>query len=293
MAEDEDNVIIEDQGMAMEDVRTSSMEEDVNSSPLVRFVQDRFSRAKDFRDTDEERWLNSYRNYRGLYGQEVQFTEAERSRVFIKVTKTKTLAAYGQIVDVLFAGQKFPLSIEPTTLPEGVTANVTFDPKEPEQLKELTNPYGYRDDGNELAPGATVNNLELGPLEDKLEGIDVKEGIGATPSAATFSPAMVAAKKMEKKIMDQLEESNASKHLRSTAFEMALFGTGIIKGPFAVNKEYPDWSEEGEYNPRIKVIPQLNHVSVWNFYPDPDANNMDEAQYVVERHKLSRTQLRA
>ena len=293
MAEDEDNVIIEDQGMAMEDVRTSSMEEDVNSSPLVRFVQDRFSRAKDFRDTDEERWLNSYRNYRGLYGQEVQFTEAERSRVFIKVTKTKTLAAYGQIVDVLFAGQKFPLSIEPTTLPEGVTANVTFDPKEPEQLKELTNPYGYRDDGNELAPGATVNNLELGPLEDKLEGIDVKEGIGATPSAATFSPAMVAAKKMEKKIMDQLEESNASKHLRNTAFEMALFGTGIIKGPFAINKEYPDWSEEGEYNPKIKIVPQLNHVSVWNFYPDPDANNMDEAQYVVERHKLSRTQLRA
>ena len=36
MAEDEDSVIIEDQGMAMEDVRTSSMEEDVNSSPLVR-----------------------------------------------------------------------------------------------------------------------------------------------------------------------------------------------------------------------------------------------------------------
>ena len=92
---------------------------------------------------------------------------------------------------------------------------------------------------------------------------------------------------MEKKIMDQLEESNASKHLRSTAFEMALFGTGVIKGPFAVNKEYPDWSETGDYIPKIKVIPQLNHVSVWNFYPDPDANNMDEAQYVVERDRKS------
>jgi hypothetical protein len=34
-------------------------------------------------------------------------------------------------------------------------------------------------------------------------------------------------------------------------------------------------------------------VSVWNFYPDPDASNMDEAQYVIERHKMSRTQLRA
>ena len=291
MAE-EDNVIIEDNALAMEDVKTSSDEEDYGNSPIVRFVQERYSRAKDYRDSDEDRWLSAYRNYRGLYGQDVKFTDSEKCRTFIKVTKTKTLAAYGQIVDVLFAGQKFPLSIEPTTLPEGVTANVTFDPKEPEQLKETTNPYGHKDDGKELPPGSTLNNLELGALEEKLEGIDVKEGIGRTPTSATFSPAMIAAKKMEKKIMDQLEESNASKHLRSTAFEMALFGTGIIKGPFAVNKEYPDWSEEGEYTPRIKIIPQLNHVSVWNFYPDPDANNMDEAQYVVERHKLSRTQLR-
>ncbi len=30
-----------------------------------------------------------------------------------------------------------------------------------------------------------------------------------------------------------------------------------------------------------------------NFYPDPDASNMDEAEYVIERHKMSRSQLRA
>ena len=85
----------------------------------------------------------------------------------------------------------------------------------------------------------------------------IEEGVGKTPTAATFSPAMVAAKKMEKKIMDQLEESNASKHLRSTAFEMSLFGTGIIKGPFVTNKEYPNWEEDGSYSPTIKVMPQI------------------------------------
>jgi hypothetical protein len=73
---------------------------------------------------------------------------------------------------------------------------------------------------------------------------------------------------------------------------MALFGTGVMKGPFAVDKEYPNWDEDGNYDPLFKTIPQVNHVSVWNFYPDPDANNMDEAQFVVERHKMSRTQLR-
>ena len=70
-----------------------------------------------------------------MYGPDVQFTESEKSRVFIKVTKTKTLAAYGQIVDVLFANNKFPLSVDPTELPEGVVEDVHFDPKEPEQLR--------------------------------------------------------------------------------------------------------------------------------------------------------------
>ena len=289
---DEDTSLIETTSVMLEDIEDDSVIEDAGISPVVNYIYHKYQLAKDYRKTDEQRWLKAYTNYRGLYGQEVQFTEAEKSRVFIKVTKTKTLAAYGQVVDVLFAGQKFPLSIEPTRMPEGITENVSFDPKKPEQLKELENPYGNREDEG-LPAGATLATLELGPLEEKLEGLPIEEGVGKSPTAATFSPAMVAAKKMEKKIMDQLEESNASKHLRSTAFEMALFGTGVLKGPFATNKEYPNWEEDGSYNPTYKVMPQINHVSIWNMYPDPDANNMDEAQYIVERHKLSRTQLRA
>ena len=60
-----------------------------------------------------------------------------------------------------------------------------------------------------------------------------------------------------------------------------------------MDKEYPNWDDEGEYDPTLKTVPQVSHVSVWNFYPDPDANNMDEAQFVIERHKMSRSQLRA
>ena len=296
MAEEE--IMIEDQAIALEDTEDTVVD-DVNVNSMVEFVTDKYQRSEDYRNNDEERWLRAYRNYRGLYGSDVQFTEAEKSRVFIKVTKTKTLAAYGQIVDVLFAGTRFPISIEPTMLPEGVAKDVSFDPKEPEQLRgepTIESPYGFTGDGNELPAGATAQTLQdkLGPLTEKLQDIsNLKEGAGKTPTAITFSPAMVAAKQMQKKIQDQLEESSASKHLRSTAFEMALFGTGVMKGPFAADKEYPNWDEDGNYNPVFKTVPQLNHVSVWNFFPDPDAANMDEAQYVIERHKMSRTQLRA
>ena len=54
---------------------------------LVRFVMDRYTKAEDTRRQDEDRWLQAYRNYRGIYGPDVQFTDAEKSRVFIKVTK--------------------------------------------------------------------------------------------------------------------------------------------------------------------------------------------------------------
>jgi len=136
---------------------------------------------------------------------------------------------------------------------------------------------------------------KLGPLKDRLESLGDKiiEGPGTTDTTVTFHPAMIAAKKMEKKIHDQLEESGANKQLRHTSFEMSLFGTGIMKGPFAVDKEYPNWDEEsGEYDPLIKTVPSTSHVSIWNFYPDPDAYNMDEAEYVVERHRMTRSQMR-
>ena len=299
MAEEEE-IMMDDTSIAIDDVAEEGGQDETKSYNIIPFIMDRYKKADDYREQDEQRWLRAYRNYRGLYGSDVQFTEAEKSRVFIKVTKTKTLAAYGQIIDVLFANNKFPLTVEPTTLPEGVVSDVSFDPKEPENIRgrldEMESPYGFSGDGQDLPAGATQKTLmeKLGPLQGKFDDVDnLREGVGKTPTAVTFSPAMIAAKNMQKQIHDQLEESNANKHLRSTAFEMALFGTGVMKGPFAVDKEYPNWDEEGEYSPVFKTVPQVSHVSVWNFFPDPDANNMDEAQYVIERHKLSRTQLRA
>ena len=298
MAE-EDILLEEEEAIALNDVKENDTEDDSSASKLADYVMTKFKKSEDYRYEDELRWTRAYRNYRGIYGPDVQFTEAEKSRVFIKITKTKTLAAYGQIVDVLFAGNKFPISIEPTTLPEGVAKDVNFDPKKPEELSgdsPITSPYGFSGDGMELPKGSTEKSLldRLGPLQDDLSEIkNLEEGVGKTPTAITFSPAMVAAKSMEKKITDQLEESGANKHLRSTAFEMSLFGTGVMKGPFALDKEYPNWDAEGKYDPTFKTTPQISHVSVWNFYPDPDSTNIDQAQYVIERHKMSRTELRS
>ena len=264
---------------------------------VVSYVTERFKRAETARYTDEERWVKSYRNYRGIYGPDVQFTSTEKSRIFVKVTKTKVLAAYGQLVEVLFGNNKFPISIDPTTLPEGIAEAMHFESNPEMQKAKAEKEPEISPEDSKLRPGETTPDLmerlrgmmgKLAPVADIME-----EGEGKTATEVTVHPAMVAAKKMEKKIHDQLEESGASKKLRTAAFECALFGTGVMKGPFAIDKEYPNWDDEGNYKPRVRTMPQCDAVSVWNFYPDPDANSMDEAEYVVERHKMSKSQLRA
>jgi len=156
------------------------------SKNLVGIIKSRFASAESARRTDESRWLNSYQNFRGQYGKRVRFRESEKSRVFIKVTKTKTIAAYGQLVDVLFGSRQFPITIKDTKMPEGISGNARqktdtspVNIESPQVAEEAetesvatdqSNPFdvGYEGDGKVLKPGATFLAGEnfLGSLED-------------------------------------------------------------------------------------------------------------------------------
>ena len=149
-----------------EEVELEDLIIDEEGSLLASHVISAFKRSENSRYDQEQRWLDSYRNYRGIYGNDNQFTDTEKSQVFIKVTKTKVMAAYGQVTDVLFAGQKFPIGIQSTRMPTGVDESIHFDPIAPKN-----SPYGFPGDGNDLNAGDTAETLmaKLGPLENKLK----------------------------------------------------------------------------------------------------------------------------
>ena len=199
----EENINIEDDAISLDDINGEG--EDINVNGIVDYVYERYKRAEDYRETDEDRWLRAYRNYRGLYGPDVQFTEAEKSRVFVKTTKTKTLAAYAQIVDVLFANKKFPITVTSTPVPEGVddTAHLGIPGEE-----QLQSPYGFPGDGNELLPGATEatpmsGGAKLGGLKDEYMGANLLSGKARLPNQPEIHPANETARRMEKLIHDQ------------------------------------------------------------------------------------------
>ncbi len=296
-----------------------TLEDDVRNR-FVGLVESRFAAAENARDSDEHRWLKAYHNFRGIYGKHVKFRDSEKSKVFVKVTKTKVLAAYGQLIDVVFGTGKFPIGVAETNLPEGIPSVRHLDvqgagieaaaPEEvaatPEGKKPITpSDVGYAGDGRDeeqeevskagetLAGGASYFEEQL--KENEATFVD---GASPNPQMLEINPAREAARKMETLIHDQIEESSGSSELRNSIFEAALFGTGVVKGPFNFNKTIGRWAtdeETGErtYTPEQVRVPKIEFVSIWDFFPDPSATTIEECEYIVHRHKYNRSQLRA
>lgn len=298
-------------------------ENGIKEPTLISYVSERFQRSVMYRRPYEQLWLTSHRNYRGLYGPDVQFTATERSRIFIRVTKTKVNAAFGQLMDVLFANNEFPISIEPERLPEGVvdTESIETNPQnaqlnsgqspQPQQGQQQPgqppSPSGQQQPQQQQAAPQTkigfpgdgtrpheqksdeAANAFMGALK---QNESLEDGPPTTPSAVEIDPALLSAKKMQKKIQDQLRESDADKHLRHAAFECVNLGTGCLKGPIAVYDVVAALDENGNEIPKPIKRPKIEAVSIWNIYTDPDSRCVEDCDYIVQRHKLSMSQLR-
>ena len=265
---------------------------------LVGHIRSKFQESETSKIYDEKRWLKAYRNYRGIYGPEMAFRDNEKSKVFVKITKTKVLAAFGQIIEVLFSQGKFPLGIKPTPVPENSVEYARLNPQAQQKEEELPKNlepkdiYGYVGDGKVIPPGATASDL-LRTLAVDYEKLGFEEG-SSIQGEPQIEPANMAAEAMEKLVHDQLEESKAVTIMRHTFFEMALMGTGIIKGPFSNTKTYHSYDRVEDVNIYVakeKTVPSIEAVSCWDFYPDPNATNIDDCDYVIQRHSFNKQQL--
>ena len=260
---------------------------------LVGYIKGKLEDSENGRYAYEQRWLKAYKNFRGIYDSTTQYRDSERSKVFIKITKTKVLAAYGQIVDILFANKKFPIVVEPTPVPEGIEEFAHAATP----LDDIIDPYGYEGDGREMPFGAmqATGGDFLGGLQERYQNANLKPG-PALMGEPQINPAQKTALNMEKQIHDQLLDTSAVNVLRSAIFESALLGTGVVKGPFNFYKRIHKWerNDEGErvYVPYERVVPRIEHVPIWDFHPDPSATSIEDCEYVIQRHRMNRQQIR-
>lgn len=270
-------------------------------SKIAADIKEKWQKAVTAKLADEQRMLNAFQQYRGVYDDAtLSRLEGDRSRVFVKITKTKVLAAYGKILEILFADQRFPISIEQTEMPVGIAdiahlddANKEDEAKDKNFDDGFTDIYGYHGDGRQIPAGATAKEL-LNGLTDKYKGLNVKSGPSPDPAhIPTIRPAEESARKMDKIIQEQLTECKATSKLRMTIFEMCLLGTGVFKAPFNYSKTYYNYDDDGKKQELHKTMPDMSPVSVWDFYCDPSATSVPDAEWTIQRHILNSSQVRA
>jgi hypothetical protein len=218
-----------------------------------------FDELKAERRDYEDRWLQNLRMYRGEYGPDVHIPKG-RSRAFLRLTRIKVRSMDSRLLDMLF----------PSGRNDSFALAATPDPDvDPEFIAEIAARY-------EQKVGET-------PPQEELENL-VQEH------------AKQSCEAMETKIRDQLIELRYKAACRDVFHQGHLFGTGVLKGPMADYKERTGYRMTGansyEFYREPETTPYFESVRLWDVYPDMSVTDVADAEYVYQRHVMSKQDLR-
>ncbi len=215
-----------------------------------------FAQAETDRRMTELRWLQDLRQYRGQYDPDVLAKIGkDRSRVFVKKTgqKVKTLdARVGDLQNLSSVGKNWTIS--PTPKPT----------IEPEQVEAITQ--------------ALTQALKRPPEEFEIDA-QVQAFVAKASSA------------MSTTIEDQLAETKYKRVARKVVHSGHLYGTGILKAPLVERKVRQRFvKEKGKWVMKSEsyVVPFVDFVPVWRWYPDMSATELEHCRYAYERHTMNK-----
>ena len=110
------------------------------------------------------------------------------------------------------------------------------------------------------------------------------------------SIAQKQAEQMETEIDDQLTESKYQVKSRDVIHDACQLGTAVLKGPVIIGRSKKRWDTMPDGMSMLQVVealePSLERVDPWDFYPDMSARTPDEFEFVFERRRMSKKQLR-
>lgn len=271
-----------EEGEDLQPVEQAKKEEDLDEyQGLGPRLESLFREYKDARHQVELEWLSNLRQYLGQYDPEVlaKLNNA-RSKVFVGLTRTKVMAAFSRIVDLLFQpGERF-FAIEPTPIPE-------LDPMEMAEIMKAATAEVMQASGA-MSPTQVMDiiNERRDELLDDMR-LEVKRR------------AKLASEEMTLQIADQLVEANAEQKIKEAVMESVIYGTGCIKGGTVRIDRQKSWKRmlvNGAQAHALmvteRVKPDIESVSIFDIYPDPYATSNEDLHGLFRRHVLTRRQFR-
>ena len=253
----------------------ASEEELEELASLGSILKSKYTEYKDARDDIEDDWIEDLRAFMGQYDPNVLSkiqSKGDRSQVYVGLTRTKVLAAYSRITDLLFQpGQKF-FSIEKTPLSKQPLVEQELAERAALEIQQAAEQVGT----------AGIEELvmaRLGKLTEEIEA-ETEQRV----------------KNMEEAILDQAVENNLEGKMKDAIMEQVIFGTGAMKaGTLRIEKDHK-WIKGDEGFNLIyeeNAMPEMEAVSIFDLYPDPHATSVDDMRDIFRRHIISRTEFNA
>ena len=253
----------------------ASEEELEELASLGSILKSKYTEYKDARDDIEDDWIEDLRAFMGQYDPDVLSkiqSKGDRSQVYVGLTRTKVLAAYSRITDLLFQpGQKF-FSIEKTPLSKQPLVEQELAERAALEIQQAAEQVGT----------AGIEELVMARLSELTEEIEAE--------------TEQRVKNMEEAILDQALENNLEGKMKDAIMEQVIFGTGAMKaGTLRIEKDHK-WIKGDEGFNLIyeeNAMPEMEAVSIFDLYPDPHATSVDDMRDIFRRHIISRAEFNA
>lgn len=245
----------------IKDSPSASEPKEVLGDEMARVVREKYDDTKALRNELEQRWLDDLRQYRGVYSPDVlQRMHPKRSKAFIRLSRTKVKTVDSRLSDFLFpaTGEK-NWNIEPTPI-------VSYTEEQIAGLYQMV----LQQTGKEPSP----QELQL------IMNDSAKE----------------KSRRMTTKIEDQLADLRYREVMKEVIHNGNVYGTGVLKGPMVNIKEesrYGMDEESGNWMIQTfdNLTPVIEPIAIWDIFPDLSATTIDDCNFIIQRHKMSKHKL--
>ena len=264
--------------MALNSVKLRKAQEEsaISDEPVVLslagYVRRCYEEAKTAKSDVTERLLRSERQRRGVYDPDklAMIRQTGGSDIYMMLTDIKCRAAESWIKDVMLSSGEKPWSLTPTA-----------EPSVPEELRnEIIEAVTAEADEVQSA-GIGVNPQTI---EKRMEEIyeEVKKRL--------MDRSKEAALKMEKRILDKMQQSKFNTVLSEVIYDFCTYPTAFIKGPVVRTKKKMSWGKNWTPVVTDEIVEDFERVSPYDIFPSPNASNTQDG-YIIERHQLTRADL--
>lgn len=243
------------------------------------FLNGKFSEYKTKRKLQELKLLRNQKQYDGVYEEEIKKSIPEGScALFNPITTKKVNELKSRMYELV--------------MPDG---DRNF------AIKTDNNPNLNKKTTNEILSG--LNQRAKDSYSQYMEQVQAGQQPTEPPFTITENiikdaikkVALERAQNMEDTVIDQLIACNYPGIIAQVIFSAAIYGYGVVRGPYFINEKISKWAENefGEWEEKTvnRDRPYIEFCKVWDFFPDLDAKDQDTMDGAFFYHTMTKQDL--